>query len=329
MILFLIALLSTQSFADSSTLRIALVGDVIPGSNAEKFKYDPPSLKQIEQFQTITAGSDFVVGNLEGTLCDQGIPKKCAWQHPCYAFRLPEAEASLFKRLGFRMMSVANNHTLDFESVCRDRTISALQTQGIMTSGVTGQVARLTFKGVNVSLIAFHASAHFNSTLDLKRSARLIRKERKKSDLLMIYFHGGGEGVSAAKIPFAPELYLGENRGDVVAFSRSAVLAGADLVFGSGPHVIRGCEFYRGKLISYSLGDQIFAIDRDGESFEREGLVLQIEFKPKGHLISHQFRSTSLTNNGWPVLDSKNTALERLRTRSNEAFKTSDCADGK
>jgi hypothetical protein len=320
------ALFSVSSFADANFLRIALVGDVVPGSVAEKFKFVPPTPQQITDFNSATDGSDFVIGNFEGTLCDRGTAKKCEWQHPCYAFRLPESEASLLAKLGFRMLSVANNHTLDFESNCRDRTVSALSDSGVITSGLPGQVARLKVKGVRVSMIAFHASAYFNSTLNLLKASRLIRSERKNADLLIIYFHGGAEGTGAVGIPFKPEIYVGENRGDVVKFARTAIRSGADLVYGSGPHVVRGCEIYRGKLISYSVGDQIFGVDRTGESFEREGLVLQVDWNSKTRELTHRFRSTVLGPTGWPTIDPEGRALANLRTRSQVAFKSSACA---
>lgn len=322
----LIALLTRSSFADPNVLRITLVGDVIPGSVAEKFKYLSPTAQQISDFQTITAGSDFVIGNYEGTLCNQGIAKKCEWQNPCYAFRLPESEAALFGKLGFRMLSVANNHSLDFEPVCRKTTVEVLETVGISTSGLPGQIARLKVKEVKVSLIAFHASAYFNSTLDLSKAARMIREERKRSDLLLVYFHGGAEGTGATRIPFKPEIYVGENRGDVVAFAHKAVQAGADFVFGSGPHVIRACEHYHGKVISYSLGDMIFGIDRTGESFEREGLAVRLDFDVGKRRLIHHFRSVLLGGNGWPALDPSGSAVSKLRQRSSEAFKSDNCA---
>ena len=66
--------------------------------------------------------------------------------------------------------------------------------------------------------------------------------------------HAGAEGADRQHVSPGMERYLGENRGDVVRFARGAVDAGADLVVGHGPHVLRGMEWYRGRLIAYSLG---------------------------------------------------------------------------
>ena len=67
--------------------------------------------------------------------------------------------------------------------------------------------------------------------------------------------HGGAEGTNATHVPQGVEKFLGENRGDLRKFSRAVIDAGADLVIGHGPHVLRGMEIYKGRLIAYSLGN--------------------------------------------------------------------------
>ena len=67
--------------------------------------------------------------------------------------------------------------------------------------------------------------------------------------------HAGAEGSDQQHVRPGPEWFLGEPRGNVVAFSHAVVRAGADLVVGHGPHVLRGIEWYRGRVIAYSLGN--------------------------------------------------------------------------
>ena len=64
--------------------------------------------------------------------------------------------------------------------------------------------------------------------------------------------HAGAEGKESQHVHPGAESYLGEPRGNVVAFSKAVVRAGADLVVGHGPHVLRGTEWYRGRMIAYS-----------------------------------------------------------------------------
>src|SRR5438477_12763364 len=75
------------------------------------------------------------------------------------------------------------------------------------------------------------------------------------ADVVVVYMHAGAEGSAALHVTGGEETYAGEDRGNPKAFAHMAVGAGADLVIASGPHVLRGMEFYRGRLIAYSLGD--------------------------------------------------------------------------
>jgi poly-gamma-glutamate capsule biosynthesis protein CapA/YwtB (metallophosphatase superfamily) len=75
------------------------------------------------------------------------------------------------------------------------------------------------------------------------------------ANIVVAFFHGGAEGADQTHTPRGHQQYLGEDRGDVRSFARAAIDGGADLVVGSGPHVLRGMERYHKRLIAYSLGD--------------------------------------------------------------------------
>ena len=86
---------------------------------------------------------------------------------------------------------------------------------------------------------------------------RLIKKYRPECDILIVTFHGGGEGVKYERLTKKMECYYRSPRGNVFLFARTAVDHGADLVVGHGPHVLRAMEVYKKKLIAYSLGNFI------------------------------------------------------------------------
>ena len=73
-------------------------------------------------------------------------------------------------------------------------------------------------------------------------------------DLLIVTFHGGSEGAKAMRTGEAAES-LGRSTGRSSPMGPAVIDAGADAVIGHGPHVLRGMEFYRGRLIAYSLGN--------------------------------------------------------------------------
>ena len=75
------------------------------------------------------------------------------------------------------------------------------------------------------------------------------------AEIVIVFFHGGAEGSDKGRVPYGHEQAYGEDRGNLREFTHVAVDAGADLVLGSGPHVLRGMERYRDRLIAYSLGN--------------------------------------------------------------------------
>ncbi len=78
---------------------------------------------------------------------------------------------------------------------------------------------------------------------------------KQQCDIVIVSFHGGGEGTGFEHVPFKIESYNNEKRGDVHAFAHNAIDAGADLILGNGPHVCRAMELYKNRLIAYSLGN--------------------------------------------------------------------------
>ena len=72
---------------------------------------------------------------------------------------------------------------------------------------------------------------------------------------MVAFLHAGAEGADKLARPARPEHAFGEYRGDSRRFAHLAIDAGADLVLGSGPHVLRGLELYKRRLIAYSLGN--------------------------------------------------------------------------
>ena len=72
---------------------------------------------------------------------------------------------------------------------------------------------------------------------------------------MVVAVHAGAEGTAAQHVTGHTEHYVGENRGNPEVFAHMAVDDGADLVLGSGPHVLRAMQIYHGRLIAYSLGN--------------------------------------------------------------------------
>ena len=122
-------------------------------------------------------------------------------------------------------------------------------------TGLPGEITYLRVHGRRVAFIGFAPYAFAANLLDIPGAQRLIRRARAHASLVVVIIHAGAEGAGELHTPHGEETYLGEDRGDARAFAHAAIDAGASLVLGSGPHVIRGVERYRGRLIAYSLGN--------------------------------------------------------------------------
>jgi poly-gamma-glutamate capsule biosynthesis protein CapA/YwtB (metallophosphatase superfamily) len=196
-----------------------------------------------------------VFANLEGALTDQSAGKCGARTANCFAFRAPPGFARDLRRAGFTVISNANNHSFDFGAAGRRDTVAALHHAGIAQTGLPGEVTVTRAGALRVAFVGFAPYSDTAPLNDPAGAAALIRRADAAADIVVVAIHAGAEGTAALHLTGATETYVGEDRGDPEAFARMAVRAGADLVLGSGPHVLRGMELYRGRLIAYSLGN--------------------------------------------------------------------------
>ena len=109
--------------------------------------------------------------------------------------------------------------------------------------------------GAKVALIGCAPYPWAQSLLRIPAARALVRRARRRADVVIVYMHAGAEGVAADHVTGRPEVFLGEQRGNPQAFAHAMINAGASLVFASGPHTLRGLEWYHGHVIAYSLGN--------------------------------------------------------------------------
>jgi hypothetical protein len=301
---------------------IHAVGDTMLGTNFPGRSMLPEKgVNPLQDVKALLKGSDITFANHEGTLCNQKTEGKCdEATGACYAFRSPPRYAYMLKSAGFDVISLANNHVMDFGGLCRDQTETSMTAAGLLWSGRPGSVARFTRRGLKFSLIAFHAAPHVNSTLDLETARKLVLKEKKRKRLVIVSFHGGAEGFAALHVPKTTEVFMGENRGDVMQFAHEVVDAGADLVLGSGPHVVRGMEVYRDRLIAYSLGNFATYKAFNLWGFAGVGVILEAEIDPQGKFTGGRLIPTRQMGFGAPVYDPDFMSTDLIRLLSSEDF---------
>lgn len=312
--------------APDDQIDFVAVGDVMLGTtfpDATGASLPPNDGADILQEVTpILKHGDITFGNLEGPLVDGGVSAKCRGKAlgTCYAFRVPTRYGKYLKDAGFTVMGVANNHAMDFGQEGRTSSRTVLDSLEIAHTGEVGDIAHLTVKGRKVAVIAFATYPGAYNLLDLDAALQAIREARAESDIVIVSFHGGAEGATHQHVPMGDETFLGEDRGDVRRFAHAAIDAGAQLVVGSGPHVVRGMELYQGKLIAYSLGN--FATYGPFNLSAENGIAMVLEARmgPDGTFLGGHAYPTKQDKPGGPKLDPEMRILPVVRELSKIDF---------
>jgi poly-gamma-glutamate capsule biosynthesis protein CapA/YwtB (metallophosphatase superfamily) len=263
---------------------------------------------------------DVVLGNLEGTLTERGTPKCGAGSSDCFSFHAPPTYAHLLRRAGFTVMNLANNHAMDYGDVGQQDTVAAVRKARLLTTGRPGEIAYLKVRGTRVAVVGFAPYPWAQSLLDLPAAEALVRKADRWADLVVVTMHAGAEGADRQHVRPGNEWFLGENRGNAVAFAHSVVRAGADLVIGSGPHVLRGMEWYRGRLIAYSLGNFVGYRTLNTSGVTGVSAILHVTLRRDGSWRTGQLDAVTIAGNGIPRPDKSGAAQGVVRTLSHDDF---------
>ncbi len=242
-------------------------------------------------------GFDLTIGNLECVISNLGqpVPKS-------YNFR---GDARAYDRLlnaGFDLVSVANNHSGDYGKAAFVDELLTLPRRGItpIGGGQNKQQAHTpvlkTVRGTTIAFLAYdeidpYSFAATDTTpghawldaLDLRLD---ITRARALADFVIAFVHWGIE-------------YLTGLTAEQRSLAQVAIDAGADIVVGAHPHVIEPYEYYKGKLIVYSLGNFVF--DNMYPEVVRRGSILTLTIQHR-QLLSWKLVSTRIGDWGEPAL---------------------------
>ncbi len=306
------------------TICIAATGDIMLGSSfPDSSKLPPDSAKNsFNPILKYLKGADVVFGNLEGTLLDSGAPASHKKKlESAYLFRMPACYGGVLKDAGFNLLSIANNHITDFGENGWISTTKALDKYGIHYAGLQSYPTTVfEIKGIKYGFCAFAPNAYTVPMLDSENTSHILRRLKKRCDILIVSFHGGAEGPAYEHIPFKIESYMNGQRGDVHAFAHTAIDAGADVVLGSGPHVCRAFEMYKGRLIAYSLGN--FCTYKCVSVIGVSGMapLLKVYLDKKGAFISANIISFRQTHEKGLVHDSQNRVAKHIKLLTETDF---------
>ncbi len=284
------------------------VGDIMMGTNYPSSASLPPDdgVHIFDDVKEILESADITFGNLEGTLLNSGgTPKKCKDpESNCVSFRMPEHYASYLKDAGFDVVGNANNHCGDMGEEGRKSTMATLDKYGIKYAGYLLCPTTIIVKdGIKFGFTAFAPNNGTNNLNDMDAAVKIVSDLKKKCDILIVSFHGGAEGTGSQHVTGKREFFLGEDRGNVYEFGHAIVDAGADIVFGQGPHVTRAIELYKDRIIAYSLGNFC--------TYGKFGLsgalgvapIFKVYVDKDGHFVQGRIFPVKQIKHGIPMLD--------------------------
>lgn len=230
-----------------------------------------------EELRAEMTTADIMAANQEFAFSERGTPM----EDKQYTFEIAPKYTSIFTELGIDIVSLANNHSLDYGQEALLDSFDALDAAGIRYVGAGKNLERakkleiIAVDGMKIGFLAASRVIPVHSwnagentpgmltTYDPSALITEIEKGKKLCDVLIVYVHWGEEGNDF------PEDYQ-------KVMARQYIDAGADAVIGSHPHVMQGIETYKGKLIAYSLGNYIFT-PRTGK-----GALLRMTFRQDG-----------------------------------------------
>jgi len=309
--------LENQVNQENKEFTVIGVGDIMMGSTYPLPMLPPKDGSELfKDVKDILTDADITFGNLEGPLLDEGgTPKKCGeTSDNCYSFRMPERYGEHLKDAGFDFLNLANNHAGDMGIKGRESTYKTLTEYDIKFAGtIDYPTAIIEIKNVKFGLVGFAPNRGTLNLNDIETANAIVKELKSKVDFVIVSIHGGAEGAGAQHVTKTTEIGYGENRGNVYKFAHNVIDAGADIVFGHGPHVTRAVELYNNKFIAYSLGN--FCTYGKFSLYGVQGIapIIKVYIDKNGDFIKAEVTSIKQINRGFPVIDEKNTAFKTIK----------------
>jgi poly-gamma-glutamate synthesis protein (capsule biosynthesis protein) len=270
-------------------LVLAAGGDVNPGDAVAEAVASHGADHPWDSVGPVLERADIATVNLEGVASERGSP----WPDKAFHFRGPPAILLAAERsAGIDVVTVANNHSLDYGRQAFRDTLRTARRVGIATVGggasLTGarRPAVLRAGGLRIAFLGyddiqedFHASPGSSGTApaDPALIAEDVRAARKRADLVVVWFHWGIE------LETTPDERQRE-------LAQAALGAGATLVLGAHPHVLQPIERRGRALVAWSLGNFVFEPHSPGTD---ETGILLVRLGARG-VLGHRFRPATI-----------------------------------
>lgn len=312
----------------AKTLSLAFVGDIMMGTTF------PDSIhgthlpanggrNLFDEAKDVLSRVDVACGNLEGIFLDgPGRRRKMTNPKTYFIFRMPPSYVDNLTAAGIDFMGMANNHVNDFGEPGRVASMATMKKANLAHAGLKDrcEIALLERGGMKVALTQFGHGGNNLDVTDLDELRRVVKAMRDTADIVVVAFHGGAEGAAHQHVPFKMETYVGEKRGNVAEFAHAAIDAGADVVYGHGPHVPRAAELYKGHIIFYSLGNFCTPYRMGIKGVSGYAPIAEVKIDADGKFISGKIHSMIQQHGKGPRKDATNAAAKLMKRLSATDF---------
>ncbi len=315
--LYVVFLVLSSSSAVSQEISIAVVGDMMFGSDVSRIMDKEGSLTPFSGTVEFLKNADITFGILEGGIGTRGDPL----QDKEHTFRSKPSAARSLANAGFDVVSLANPHIMDYGEEGLLDTLEFLSWYGVkyVGGGIDVETAKkpviLSAKDVKVAFLAYYRGSQFDLSLAKENKPgpvfpvygeleKDIAAAKTQSNLVIVSIHWGHQ-VEESAVTRRQKLY-----------AYKLIDSGADVVIGQRLHTLQGIEIYKGKPIIYSLGDFIYGTYAKKVPI---GFILKFVFSP-GNLLRVEIRplstSDTRTSSFFPVVLHDQAAQNAITTLS-------------
>lgn len=314
-------------------VKLAAVGDIALTLDYDNLLETEGAHYPFDHVRGFLNDHDIIFANLEAPLSLRGetFPMKCSLRsNPHYVEGLKEA--------GFNVLSLANNHILDYKEEAFYDTFEYLDRFNISYFGAGKNIKEsrkpviLETRGVKIGFLGycdvvidspFYASDNERGIAPLKQSfiSEDISRLKKLVDVTIVSLHWGIENWC----------YPSPNQIDI---AHNIINFGADLILGHHPHVPQGIEKYKNGYIAYSLGNFIFSdihwfwMNEAGKKMRsavrlnnnnRESIILTVSLTKSG-IQRLELAPCLISKNLQPVLITDNESLKKKINKLSEKY---------
>jgi poly-gamma-glutamate capsule biosynthesis protein CapA/YwtB (metallophosphatase superfamily) len=282
--------------ASSPDITLAFAGDVHFERRTAKLLKNPATA--FGPIASVLKSADFTALNLETAVTSQGAP-----QPKAYHFRTTPAALTALRDAGVDLVTMANNHVLDYGQVGLADTLAAAKAAKFPYVGIGDNAAEAwaphvtTIKGTKIAIIGVSQVAELASSwvatktrpgeanaINLPRTLAAVRAAKRIAKIVIVFMHWGTEGMAcpdSSQLALAPKL----------------AAAGAGIIIGSHAHMLQGSGWLHHTFVAYGMGNFLWW----EHSFSTATGVLKLTLHQHGPLTA-RFIPAVVSSTGQPVV---------------------------